>query len=294
MNINNLSLPHPVLGASDDISGKYDIDCEKEIFVDRVILNINHKLDNDFFSEMIKNNLAVFGVEINCPQTIFREMFLSEKNQQDIFINADDLRGRVTVSFFIVATADLQEYKPESINKEYGNATFTISKGEILGYGGSTFFYADKRWKESESISSFMCIIKSDKKDGPMEYNIMSDRINISLPEGDYYNYKQAGNDFKKIYNVYHGALVYPALLYALVKMFSDNDEDDILKTYAWYEQLCDRLDNDSKFKEIERTVENAPLVAQMLLSSPEDGTPISRTLSCIKDIVDETFKIKE
>lgn len=294
MNLNNLSLPHPVLGLGDDMQGEYSVECNKEIFIDRIILKITHALKHDTIAEMINTGNATYGVEINCPQTVFRQMYVSEKNQHEIVINADDLRGKVIINFFIVSAVETSKYNPAAINKDYGNATFSIGEGDVLGYGGSTYFYADKRWKESESISSFMCIIKSDKKDGPMTYDLMSDRINICLPEHDYDNYKQAGGDFKKIFNIYHGALVYPALLYALVKLFIESEDDELLKSYDWYTQLSDRLDYDSRFKDIPRVIENAPLIAQMLLSSKEDGMPIARTLSCVKDIVDETYKIEE
>lgn len=291
MNINNLSFPHPVLGVGDDISGKYDVDCEKEIFVDRVILKIDHKLDNTSLFEMINKNSAIYGVEIKCLQTVYRQMFFSKNVQQEIIINADDLRGKVEINFFVVALGKTQKYRPSAVNGEYGNAVFTVSSGEVLGYGGSTYFNADKRWKESESVSSFMSIIKSkEKKDGPIEYFLMNDRIIISLPENDYDNYKKAGSDFKKIFNVYHGALVYPALFYALTKIFDNKETDEILKTYSWYEQLSDRLDSDSRFKNIEKTSENASLIAQTLLSSEEDGMPISRTLKCVRDIIEATF----
>lgn len=287
MNITSLSLPHPVLGIGDDIKGKYDPGCDKEIFIDRIILRIKHELDNESLSKMIKNGEAVFGVEINCPQTIYREMFLSEKNLQEIIIDSDCLRDKVTINFFILASDKTDIYKPSSVNSEYGRKSFDISEGEVLGYGGSTFFYADKRWRESESVSSFMTIIKSDKKEGPIEYNLMSDRINICLPEKDYYDYKKPGNDFKQLYNVYHGALVYPALLYALIKIFNDNEDDSILKTYSWYDLLSDRLDNDSRFKGMDKTIENAPLVAQTLLSAKKEGTPITRTIKCINDVIE-------
>lgn len=294
MDINNLSLPHPVLGLEDDIRGKYEVSSEKEIFSDRIILKFNHNLDNTTLKEMIQKNTAVFGCEINCPQTIYREMFLSEKTSQEVFLDSDDVRGKVILNFYVLAHGKPNKYKPAPLHEDYDNSEFLVSDGEVLAYGGTTYFYAEKKWKESESVSSFMCIIKSGEKEGPVEYEFMSDRINICLSEKDYFNYQNTLSDYKKIYNVYHGALVYPALVCALVRIFNDSEGDEMLKSFSWYEQLSDRIENDSRLKNIEKTIENAPLISQTLLSNKDSGMPLSRTLSCVKEIVDDTYKIND
>lgn len=294
MDIYNLSLPHPVLGLGDDIDGKYEILSEKEIFSDRIILMVDHVLNNVTLKEMIKRSDAIFGCEINCPQTIYRKMFLSGKPKQEIILNSDDVRGKVIINFYILAHGTPKKYKPSPLNTDYDDSEFLVSDGEVLAYGGSTYFYAEKKWKEAESVSSFMCIIRSDKKEGPVEYELMSDRINICLPEEDFFNYQNTPSGFMKIYNVYHGALVYPALVYALIRIFNNSEGDEMLTSYLWYDQLNDRIQSDSRFKNIERTVENAPLFAQTLLSNKDSGMPLSRTLKCVRDIAEDTYKFND
>jgi hypothetical protein len=50
------------------------------------------------------------------------------------------LFGRVTLTPFIIATADMGDYRPPNTNLEWGDSSFTVHKGDVIAAGESQRF----------------------------------------------------------------------------------------------------------------------------------------------------------
>ncbi len=271
MKINNLSLPHPVLGIGDDVSGKYKVNLQVALDSSRVVLIIEQILLNKTLEKFIEQGKATYSIEVNCPKTLFRESFMFTETRKNIELNADDLRDQVEVGFFINATTDMSDYRIDGSNPDYGDNCFDISQGDVLAHGGRAIFMASKKWEDLKSVGSFMVIDKYNKQKGPVKYDLSSDKIVVKLSESDYERYKSSKN-WPNISKIYHTAIVYPALIHSLNQMFSDDGESNY-SGLKWFDQLNVRL-NGSEFAKFEaRETNDIPEIAQMLLDNPTDRT---------------------
>ena len=277
MKIDKLSLPHPVLGLADDVSGEYNVpDFNVKLGREKTLISIYHKLSNPTLEKMIKEGKAIFCADVNCPKTLYRKAYTSKTPRQEIEINTDDLRDRVTVTFLIISLADDEKYQIAGANKDYGDYHFLIKKGDVLGFAGEASFIAAKRWKDINKISSFMVISEGENKTGPFEVDLNAERIVVYLSKEDYELFKgvsRAGFD-----PIFHSSVVIPVLIYALQSMDNDNHVYDEFK---WYQVLQFKKENDEELSTVEWSPDNYHRIAQILLENP-----LTRTLNKIDEYI--------
>ncbi|MFA5133415.1 MAG: hypothetical protein WC459_01260 [Patescibacteria group bacterium] len=273
---NNLSFPHPVLGIKDDVLGEYKINCGVKLGKENILIITKHILYNETLEEMIKNKEAAFCVEVLCPRSIYRKSFLSSDISQTVKIKASDLRDRVEVNFYVNALKDVPRYKLKEANSDYSGFSFEIEKGDILAYGGNTFFIAEKTWEALQAVSSFMEIRKYEKKTGPLLFNLSAEKIIIELSETDYGKYQKIQN-IDCLAPIFHSSIVLGALMYALGEMMSHGD---FYKDYKWYQVLEFKMQNEERLKKIGWDVENLPHIAQIILDNP-----LARSMDALSEI---------
>src|SRR3989344_7266501 len=174
MKIKNLSLPNPVLGKNDDVEGTYQVEAVVELGREEIKVSLKHNHSNKTLLEKIEKKQAIYTTEIICTKTDFRKTFKSSEKNQVIILSANELRDRVDVQFFITSEEEITDYKIEGSNPDYENATFVISKGDVLAYGGDIFFIAAKAYALM-TVSSFMVIVSSDEEEGPMYIDLSDD-----------------------------------------------------------------------------------------------------------------------
>ncbi len=281
MKISSLSLPYPVLGVRDDISGKYDIaGLEITTRRDTTEIKLEHVLVNHEIYEMVQEQKAEYVTQVHCMKTVFRQCFPSTSKCQEIKIESDDLRDRVELEFFVVAAKEITDYQPSSAHPDYAGFQFRLTRGDVLAHGGTTNFVAQKQYMGSEAVGSFMMVEEGTWKVGPMKYELNRSKITIFLSQEDYLRYKQlhVSRSFDRIF---HSSLVLPALIYALLQMA---DGRDVFEDLRWFQVLEDRKANDLTLVGESWDRSNAPVIAQLLL-----GNPMDRTLSNLLDLVGQT-----
>ena len=97
MKVNKLSFPHPVLGLGDDVAGVYSIEFKNEsVELDRdlIKLNIKHVLANKTLEKLVSDGFAQYCIEVQCPQTVFKESYFSQNSEHLIKIPANYLRNK--------------------------------------------------------------------------------------------------------------------------------------------------------------------------------------------------------
>lgn len=278
MRINNLSLPHPVLGIGDDVRGSYTVDFQVELNKEKISLKVRQNIINRTLRTLIDGKKAVFTVEINCHQTFYRQSLLNSEESYVLEIPSACLRNKVIVNFYITVTQDLAEYQIDEANEDYSGYRFDISKGDVLAYGGFTSFNAPKDWQALLAVTSFMQIEKYDKTEGPLQFVLTQDKVVIQMSQNDYERYNEY-KAAKNLYPIFHGSFVFAALLHALYNMNSSKESADT----DWYQALDDRLNTEEKFKGLDiQQIDHIPEIAQKLLDNP-----IYRELVGIKNIIE-------
>lgn len=277
MKLDNLSLPHPVLGISDDIAGTYVVENPNiDLRNDPVIIKIKHSLSNKSLEHLIHDNKVAFCTEIHCKNAFFRQVYSSFNDQQEIRINANDIRDTVDLLYFLIAEVDIPDYSIEGTNSDYAKNTFYISKGDVIGYGGETSFIAEKKYQAYKAVSSFMDIVRDDTVDsGPIKVDMSGDKITVHMPKNEYLQYSTVRKD-DKISTIFHSSIVFPVLVQAIAQLNNRDYEES-----KWVQILKDRLASDDKLIGVDNS--EVVKIAQILLDNP-----IKRTLDKIEQIVSE------
>lgn len=278
MNINKISFPQPVLGVADDVEGQLSFNFNVQLSPDEIVLNVDVKLTNVSLQQLVDKEELAFCLEIQCPETFFRQSEFFFDKHKKITLPSDKLRGKVSVNLYLISMKNIKDYRLETFNQDYLGYHFEISKGEVLGIGGSGYFMAEKSWADFMSVSSFMEIQQGDYKQGPVKYDLEQDKIVIWLSKMDYKKYQQVYRD-DNLANVFHTAIAYPALIYVLSYIISSKDFQYDEK--SWYLHLRQRSRNEKNLKDIsEWEIHEVADIAQQLLKNPLD-----RTLSGIEEI---------
>ncbi|MDD5209837.1 MAG: hypothetical protein PHV36_10655 [Elusimicrobiales bacterium] len=279
MKVNSLSFPHPILGSNDDMTGSYEIDGPHvSRAVDKIKITIGHVLRNLDIQYYLDNGDAEFMVEICCPKTFFRKAYFSSTTSHTIEIPENLLRDQVLVDFYAVARRGIRDFHPKTAHNDYGVYKFNLNKGDVLAYAGNTQFSAPKQWLASDAVGNFMEIIDGRFRTGPMKIELSCEKISIQLSTTDYdaYSLLQKSGRFD---NLFHSAIVLPALLYAVVQFIEAEEQFEV---FAWASVLKDKRQNDAVLSKSVWSAENAPTIAQQIL-----GNPVNRMFVTITEIAE-------
>jgi len=285
MRLDDLSLPHPVLGISDDVSGSFNVYAQYDLGSDVIKIKLESKLTNTTIEDLLKEKNASIVADINCASTVFRNTYTFEGDKLSVSIQADQLRDRVDLSFYVISTELINDYSPAGMNSDYGNNKFSLLHGDVIAYGGRGSFIADKQWADLRTVGSFMVIDVKNEKEGAVEYDLSKDFIIIKLSRNDYDKYREI-KGFPNTSTIFLTSIVYPALIYSLMYVVNENDE---FKGSKWYDHLSVMLE-ESDFSDIDLTdPENIPKIAQRLLLNP-----LGRTLLSVENIIDKLHEDEE
>lgn len=266
MLINNYSFPHPVLGRNDDVEGVFETLLTYTIERKKITLSYKFSLRNKTIDELVKTKKAICYVHLTCRETKYRNVFKLDKSAGNLTIPTEDLRGRVVVYFFVLADGKISGYSPDGENTDYKDYNFEIGEGDILAHDFKHYdFLAEKTWEKLLAVSSYMKIVKSDKADGPAEYDLNGEKIVIYLSQKDYENYNPLSSD-DMLSSVFHASIALPALMYTL-NLIVDNESEYLEK--KWYVHLKSRIENDKELKAITLESQNVPKISQLILNNP-------------------------
>ncbi len=286
MKINDLSLPHPVLGYGSDVKGKHSVSTDLRMEKDDIYINAAHKLINKSLQNLIKKKKASFCTHVHCKKTFFREVYNCHDIKQKVTLPQDKVLDRVEVEFYVTAQKPISNYKLDGFHPDYKGARFQIEKGDVLSYGGSFSFIADKEWVATKGIANFMTIQSSKKVKGRMEISLDDNKILILIPTEDYQKY-QIHHKTPAFEAMFHSSIVLPTLIYALSQMFADK-EAGYFSDFMWYQCLEERLQNDEKLKLISKDAASAPAISQAILDNPLNRTLVAMDMIAT-DYTEET-----
>lgn len=267
MKLGNLSLPHPVLGINDDVSGSiYKPTLLVTPGKKSTSLKISQELMNSTLVSMISTGKAVYCIQINCPQTLYRETFEMLDGETELVIGTNNLRNKVFVDFFIIAKTDISDYLIEGSNPDYDGYKFDIQKGDVLAFGASMQFLAVKNWDMLKGCKAFLQVERDDNnKSGPFSVFLSDEQIIIRLSSQDFDNYTYCSKtDYS---GILHSSIVLPVLVYALGEMLRDKEGYEDCKWFQVLEMLRVQDENLKKIDWADHS--NIPLIAQTLLERP-------------------------
>ncbi len=263
MNINNISLPYPVLGISDDIlpilpedAVRFELTADLKIYS----FNISLNFDNADIKNLIDNHKAEFSCEYECARTMLRRCEVSDKPCFSIQIPRNAVNGRVNFNCYVSVKELIPNYSNKGFNEDYMDMVFDMAPGDILVAFPQFHYDADIRYDKLQAAGSFMQIRESSLHD-TVFYDITGNKIEILMPPTLYKLYCEPV--VKSSAEIIHSSLVLNALTYALLNIEAHEQT-------TWAKTIYFRMNSEEGFS-IAQLLEpsNIPGIAQRLLKDP-------------------------
>lgn len=239
MRIKNRLSPYPILdNFSDDyIDSSFTVEYDVKTQFSEIIGNLIFKLDNEDVEKLIKNNLAVYAVHIECPSTCFREVFSSTETEINFRLDAFKVSKVIEIRTFIVLTSDVKAFTSTKFHPDYFGRAFDLSVHQIIAIGTAKDYDVQNDGNELESFPSIIQVRKMfDKRKGTLSVNTDNDdHIIIGLTEEVYNLYTRLGKSTYKA-SVF-GLVIFPALIIVLQRMYINRD-DDVINTMHWFKVI--------------------------------------------------------
>ncbi len=268
MNLNNISLPYPVLGISDDIQPSLEPNNASAI-VEKTLRTYTFKIslefENEDISEIVERGDAEFSCEYDCPRTMLRECVKSPKPYFTIELPKYAVNGRINFSCYVSVKNDIAHYVNKGFNPDYEGSSFHMEPGDILVAFQPLLYDADIKYDKLQAAGSFMQIRQSDLHD-EVFFDITGNKIDILMPPQLYQLY---GNPMVKgAAEIIHSSIVLNALTYALLILSQQEDKDTDPR--LWVRTILYRLKDESAYSLSDLDDEsNIPGLAQRLLKDP-------------------------
>lgn len=266
MNLNNLSLPYPVLGINDDIipllpedSVSVNVDKDKKSYM----FFIHLKFYNKDIQDYIDNGSAEFSCEYECARTMLRKCVKSTSSDLKIEIDRKEINGRINFNCFVSVKKYIKSYINKGFNPDYDGFSFSMEPGDILVAFPQFHYDVDIKYDKLQAAGSFMQIRESELHEDVF-FDISGNKIEILLPPQLYSLY--CDPHIKGAAEIIHSSLVLNALTFALNDLTVEHDNDNRL----WARTIHYRLNNEEglSMKDLEDKT-YIPLLAQKLLKSP-------------------------
>ena len=107
---------------------------------DSVKLNYEIVLRNIPLSLLVDDKSAAVFISVYCSETLFKTSIELEQLQGEIILPRGSIVGNLEVEPMLIATKDIDGFRPAGINLEYGEVEFDIEKGSPLGIGERDVF----------------------------------------------------------------------------------------------------------------------------------------------------------
>lgn len=263
MNINNISLPYPVLGISDDILPMLPADAvDVSVAEDKrnFTFTINLKFDNDDIEYLILDGKAEYSCEYDCPRTMLRACVKSAEPHLVITLPRTAIFKRLNFNCFVSVKAPILGYANSGFNIDYEGAAFDMEPGDVLVAFPQFHYDVDIKYDKLQAAGSFMQIRETNLYK-EVRFNIAGDKIEILMPTQLFHLYGDSA--VKGAAEIVHASLVLNALTYALLHI-EDHEQT------TWAKSIRYRLAHEDGFTEEElEDPDNVPAVAGRLLKDP-------------------------
>lgn len=234
----NISMPHPVLGIPDDMSGSFNV--RFKITMDRqtrnyVFSDIDLEVSNPYLASLYESGKLDFVLKVSCVPTYMNWTFLNPRqfnlpeNEVDILLE--------TESFLLVNDASLNYYD-DSFSEIFGKKVFELVKGDIVAITGSQKIPVQKD-NEKATLGSIFRFEKVDANASVKElhFDFDADQIVIYYPAA-----KSDTDPITLLFDKKNGAPYTALSLYvipALEQVFKAMEEEPLsFEGYKWFTVL--------------------------------------------------------
>lgn len=267
MKINNISLPYPVLGNSDDIKPLLpddDIDVKVSADAENYYFIVTLHQENPDITEQISLGNAEYTCEVTCPRTYLRRCYCSAEPKIEFSLSRREVFGRIEFSSYVTVAKPIPAYRNSQQNEDYGDATFDMEPGDILCAFRTASWNASLKYDKLYAAGSFMVVLNGGKDCPTTWFDAMSDTIKVYLPEELFSQFKVLCND-QNFNELFHASIVFNALFKTLSEYKETRHGN-----FQWAEAIKYRIHNEPELQDFDIADRSkAYELAQALLQDP-------------------------
>ena len=274
MQIKNKYYPYPVIAAGNDSyeDTSFASDADYAIDAHHVKLILCAETDNQMLNEMIKNGSVRYAHHIECQQTCFRKLVLTDEKSHEEIIHESLLNGIVQICTFLMANEDLVGYANPNFAKDYRGIKFNLDKGCVMAIGSQINININKEKEDLSRTSSIFSIRRDhDPNHTELQVSTTGAKIVVLIPEKTCNQYLNLSNQAMFV-PVLHSMVIMPALMQVLCEL-KEAAQQNMLYNYEdlrWYRGLKKTAEKlEIKFDQEALSQINAFKVAQQFLDTP-------------------------
>lgn len=274
MQIKNKYYPYPVIAAGNDSyeDTSFTSDADYAVDAHHVKLVLCAETDNQMLNDMIKKGSVKYAHHIECPQTCFRKLVLTDEKMHEEIIHESMLNGVVQVCTFLMANEDLIGYANPNFAKDYRGIKFNLDRGCVMAIGSQINITINKE-KEDLSRTSSIFSIRKDRDPSHTELHVSTtgEKIVVLIPEKTCNQYLALSNEALFV-PVLHAMVIMPALMQVLVELKEAARRDELYnyENVRWFRGLKKTAEKlQIKFDREALSQVNAFKVAQQFLDTP-------------------------
>lgn len=242
MQIKNKYYPYPVIAAGNDSYEDtfFASDADYAIEAHNVKLVLCAETDNQMLSDMIRSGSVKYAHHIECQQTCFRKLVLTDEKTHEEIIHESLLNGTVQICTFLMANEDLAGYANPNFSKDYRGIKFNLDKGCVMAIGSQVNITINKDKEDLSRTSSIFSIRRDhDPSHTELQVSTTGAKIVVLIPEKTCNQYLNLSNQAMFV-PVLHSMVIMPALMQVLSEL-KEAAQQNILYNYEdlrWFRGL--------------------------------------------------------
>jgi len=213
-------------------------DVEQELDGYNIKLKLKAELVNPELEEMLKKEDVMFAHHIECTQTCFRRLILTNENVKECILRDGEVNGVVQVCSFLVANKNIDKYSNKLFAPDFRGFRFDIERGCIMAVGSQINLRINKIRDDLANTSSIFSIIPSrDETITNIKVDTNGNKIVIMIPQETFSIYSNMSSSLD-IQPVMHSMLIISSLVYALTEVKESRTHLYDYEDYRWYRSL--------------------------------------------------------
>ena len=178
----NKVFPYPVLRPDrlDYVDGAFQTQVQVAVSDDASEVNVNVEFDLSVaeIQAKIDTGEAEFVAVIASRETFYRTTLRTAKYKATKKFDANQIRGELIISPFIVAKQDIKGFKSVDINPEFGASSFAFEAGEVLAIDTPGTVYFDREL--FKPVTSVLVLVRdSTVPEWEVKYSFDQDKLRI-------------------------------------------------------------------------------------------------------------------
>lgn len=252
---------YPVITEDADfyIDSSFTSNVEQVLDGYNIRLKLKAELVNPELEERLKSEEVMIAHHIECTQTCFRKLVLTNEYNKDCVLRDGEVNGVVQICTFLVANKSIDKYTNSLFAPDFRGFRFDIDRGCILAVGNQINLRINKIRDDLANTSSIFSIVPNrDETITNIKVDTTGNKIVISIPQETfsiYSNIEEESVDEEEVLideiglsvravNAFRRAKIYT--LNELIEFLAVNSVSDLrnvgAKTVKETEELIEKL----------------------------------------------------